>query len=206
MGCDVMDWEERRLPATARRPVSACTVLLHRGSTQSGCAVFPSVTHSHYKTSRSCVEKKKCWTFAEPSIFACEVTAALSSPPGQVALRGENGPSSRKALRCPGRGLLRLPHFHEAVPRRRCGLLGDDAAWPPLLQVWCVETYSQDMCVSVPLGCSVFFFGSSRWGGGRLLRLGCGARGLPSKVTLWEALKTHAAISFFSNLSGFYTR
>ena len=39
-GCDVMDWEERRPPATPRRPVSACTVLLHR-RTQSGCAVFP---------------------------------------------------------------------------------------------------------------------------------------------------------------------
>ena len=38
------DRQERRLPATECRPVSACTVLLHRGSTQSGCAIFPSVT------------------------------------------------------------------------------------------------------------------------------------------------------------------
>ena len=44
MECSLRDWEERRLPATECRPVSACTVLLHRGSTQSGCVVFPSVT------------------------------------------------------------------------------------------------------------------------------------------------------------------
>ena len=52
MGCSLRDWEERGLPAIECRPVSACTVLLLRG-TQSGCAVFLSVSHSHHKTSQS---------------------------------------------------------------------------------------------------------------------------------------------------------
>ena len=30
------------------------------------------VSHSHHKTSRSCVETKRCWTLAEASIFAWE--------------------------------------------------------------------------------------------------------------------------------------
>ena len=101
-----------------------------------------------------------------------------------------------------GRGLLRLPRLHEAAGRRRCGLLGGDAAWLSLLQVWCVETHSQDMCVSVPLGGSVFFFwffqvGRLAAAAPGLLRLGCSAWGLPSKVTCGRVTKTHAANLIF---------
>ena len=58
------DRQERRLPATDRRPVSQVELGQTRPPGR-GSTVFVSVTHSHHKTSRLCVETKRCWTLAE---------------------------------------------------------------------------------------------------------------------------------------------
>ena len=57
VSCCVLRGLGRATSTSSRALTCLCrTVLLHRGSTQSGCVVFPPVTHSHHKTSRSCVE------------------------------------------------------------------------------------------------------------------------------------------------------
>ena len=89
-------------------------------------------------------------------------------------------------------------------------LLDDDAAWLSLLQVWCVVTCSQDTgqlwFSSLCFFLHVVVFWFFEVGRGAAAALGCCAWGLPSKVTCGRVTKTHAAISFFSNFSGFDTR
>ena len=112
-------------------------------------------------------------------------------------------PPEGTAQEAPRRCLLRHPGHQKAAGRRRSGLLGDDTAWLPLLQVWGVKTCSPDTwqlwfsyLVFLFLHVAVFWFfevGRRAAAAPGLLRLG-----LPSKVTCGRVTKTHAAISFFT--------
>ena len=65
------DRQERYLPATDRRPVSRVELGQTRPPGR-GSTIFVSVSHSHHKTSRLCVETKRCWTLAEDSLSEWE--------------------------------------------------------------------------------------------------------------------------------------
>ena len=54
------DRQERRVPATDRRPVSRAGS--KRTPPGGGDNVFVHVSHSHHKTSRLCLGTKRCWT------------------------------------------------------------------------------------------------------------------------------------------------
>ena len=157
----------------------------------------------------SCVCKTHtgCISLFFDTLHEFEAITTLSPIPGQAALWGESGCSTRKAL--PGKRraevFFAIHDTTQAAGRRRSGLLGDDAAWLSLLQVWCVGTRSRRfsfLVFAVFVGGSLthdtfglFFpcvFCSSRWDGGCCYAWWCCASGLlrqgsPAKVTCGRA-------------------
>ena len=90
----------------------------------------------------SCVRKTHIWCFC--TFTTTRLLRRFRRCLGRLLCGGRVAATEGTAREAPRRCLLRDPAHQKAAGRRRSGLLGDDTAWLPLLQVWGVKTCSPD--------------------------------------------------------------